>query len=245
MADEPPPMHFDDIMTKTGDAAHTLPPLTMPIEQAMRTQRALRRLKPDPVDDALVLRLIELALKAPTGRNAQNWEFVLVKDYMVKARLARLYRIVWSLYSRIGWHLMATDPKMLRLLGAVQWQVEHFEEIPVLVVACLRGWRPVWPPLVVTSYYGSIYPSVQNLLLAARAAGLGAALITLPLWSTWLVRRELHLPWRVSPCAVVPLGWPMGRYGPTSRRPVGDVVHLNRYGDQPFKTPQPSRGDAP
>jgi hypothetical protein len=76
----------------------------------------------------------------------------------------------------------------------VQWQVEHFEEIPVLVVACLRGVRPVWPSVAVTSYYGSIYPSVQNLLLAARAAGLGAALITLPLWSTWLVRRALGLP---------------------------------------------------
>jgi nitroreductase len=239
MADESPPMHIEGIITETGDAAPTLPPLTMPIEEAMRTQRALRRLKPDPVDDALVLRLIELALKAPTGRNAQNWEFVLVKDYAVKARLARLYRMAWSIYGRIGRRLTTSDSKMQRQLAAVQWQVEHFEEIPVLVVACLHGIRPVWPPLVVTSYYGSIYPSVQNLLLAAQAAGLGAALITLPLWSTRLVRRALRLPWRVTPCAVVPLGWPMGRYGPTTRRPVGDVVHLNRYGDQPFKTPPP------
>jgi nitroreductase len=216
-----------------------LPPLTMPLEEAMRTQRALRRLRPEPVEDALLLRLIELALKAPTGRNAQNWEFVLVKDPMVKARLARLYRIAWGLYGRIGRFLTATDPKMQRQLEAVQWQVDHFEDIPVLVVACLRGLRPRWPPLAVTSYYGSIYPSVQNLLLAARAAGLGGALITLPLWSTWLVRRALSLPWRVTPCAVVPLGWPMGRYGPTTRRPVGDVVHLDRYGHQPFKAFQP------
>ena len=228
-------------MTKATDSAQmtSLPPLSMPLEEAMRTQRALRRLRPDPVDDALVLRLIELALKAPTGRNAQNWEFVLVKDRTVKARLARLYRLAWGLYGRLGRRLTATDSKMQRQLDAVQWQVEHFEEIPVLVVACLHGLRPVWPPLVVTSYYGSIYPSVQNLLLAARAAGLGAALITLPLWSTWLVRRALGLPWRVTPCAVVPLGWPMGRYGPTTRRPVGDVVHLDRYGHQPFKTPPP------
>lgn len=224
-------------MMNTTDAAPTMPPLTMPLEEAMRTQRALRRLRPDPVDDALVLRLIELALKAPTGRNAQNWEFVLVKDRAVKARLARLYRVAWRLYGSIGRHLTAGDPKMQRQLVAVQWQVEHFEEIPVLVVACLRGLRPLWPPVAVTFYYGSIYPSVQNLLLAARAAGLGAALITLPLWSTWLVRRALRLPWRVTPCAVVPLGWPMGRYGPTTRRPVDEVVHLDRYGDQPFKTP--------
>jgi nitroreductase len=231
-------------MTNTADGAPmaTQPPLTMPIEEAMRTQRALRRLKPDPVDDALVLRLIELALKAPTSRNAQPWEFVLVKDRVVKARLARLYRFAWGLYSRIGRRLTASDPQMQRQLTAVQWQVEHFEEIPVLVVACLHGVRPVWPPLAVTSYYGSIYPSVQNLLLAARAAGLGAALITLPLWSTWLVRRALRLPWRVTPCAVVPLGWPMGRYGPTTRRPVGEVVHLDRYGHKPFKPSQSGRG---
>jgi nitroreductase len=228
-------------MTEVTDTAQfpSLPPLTMPVEEAMRTQRALRRLKPKPVDDTLVVRLIELALKAPTGRNAQNWEFVLVKERAVKARLARLYRIAWGLYGFIGRRLTANDPKMQRQLKAVQWQVEHFEEIPVLVVACLHGIRPLWPPVAVASYYGSIHPSVQNLLLAARAAGLGAALITLPLWSTWLVRRALHLPWRVAPCAIVPLGWPMGRYGPTTRRPVGEVVHLDRYGHQPFKPPQP------
>src|SRR5262245_32345544 len=213
----------------------TILPLGMPLEEAMQTQRAIRRLKADPVDDALVLHLIELALKAPTGRNAQNWEFVMVKDRQVKARLARLYRIAWGVYGRLGRRLTASDPQLQRLMDAAQWQVEHFEDIPVLVVACLRGLRPLWPPLAVTSYYGSIYPSVQNLLLAGRAAGLGAALITLPLWSTWLARRALGLPWRVTPCAIVPLGWPIGRYGPTRRRPVADVVHLDRYGRQPFK----------
>jgi nitroreductase len=213
----------------------TIPPLTMPLEEAMRTQRAIRRLRPDPVDDALVLRLIELALKAPTGQNAQNWEFVMVKDPRVKARLARLNRLAWGIYGRIGRSMMANEPNMHRLLDAVHYQVDHFEAIPVLVVACLHGLRPLWPPLAVTSYYGSIYPSVQNLLLAARAAGLGAALITLPLWSTWLARRALRLPWRVTPCAVVPLGWPIGRYGPTTRRAVGEVVHLDRYGHRPFK----------
>jgi hypothetical protein len=93
----------------------------------------------------------------------------VVKDRAVKARLGR--------------RPTATDPKMSRQLDTVQWQVEHFEEIPVLVVACPRGFRPRWQALAVTSDYVSIYPSVQNLLLTARATGLGAALITLPLWS--------------------------------------------------------------
>ncbi|HXJ32701.1 MAG TPA: nitroreductase family protein [Candidatus Eisenbacteria bacterium] len=208
----------------------------MPLEEAMRTQRAIRRLKPDPVDDALVLRLIELALKAPSGSNQQNWEFVVVKDRAVKEKLGRLNAGMFRIYGGIGRRMSRDQPKMLRILDAVRWQTEHFAEIPVLVVACLRGFRAAWPPVIATSYYGSIYPSVQNLLLAARAAGLGAALITMPLWSTFLARRALGLPWSVTPCAVVPLGWPLGKYGPTTRRPVGEVVHLDRYGNQPFKS---------
>ena len=210
--------------------------LAMPLEDAMRTQRAIRRLKPDPVDDALVLHLIELALKAPTGSNAQNWEFVVVRDPAVKAKLGRLNRQAWRLYGGLGRWLVERrgDQRMGKILDAVQWQADHFEEIPVLVVACLRGSLPIWPPAATASLYGSIFPSVQNLLLAARAAGLGAALITLPLWSKVLARRALGLPWSVHPCAVVPLGWPQGRYGPTTRRPVEQVVSLDRYGNRAF-----------
>ena len=117
----------------------------------------------------------------------------------------------------------------------MRWQADHFEQIPVVIVACLRGPRAWFPPFAAASYYGSIFPSVQNLLLAARAAGLGAALITLPLWSTWHARRILGLPRSVTPCAVIPLGWPMGRYGPTTRRPVEDVVSIDRYGNRAWK----------
>ena len=211
--------------------------LTMPLEEAMCTQRAIRRLKTDPVDDALVLHLIELALKAPTGSNAQNWEFIVVKDPAVKGKLARYNRWASNIYLTLG-RRMATrqgDAALLRIIDAVQWQADHFEEIPVLVVACLRSVIPPWPPVAASSLYGSIYPSVQNLLLAARAAGIGAALITLPLWSRFLARRALGLPWNITPCAVVPLGWPRGKYGPTTRKPVADVVHVDRYGNQPFR----------
>jgi nitroreductase len=206
----------------------------MPLEEAMETQRAIRRLKPDPVDDELVRRLIELALKAPTGSNAQNWEWIVVRDPAVRAKLARQNRRAFRIYGAIGRRATAGDPKLARVLDAVQWQADHFEEIPVIVVACLRGPRAPFPSLAATSYYGSIYPSVQNLLLGARAVGLGAALITLPLWSTFAARRILGLPWSVTPCAVIPLGWPVGRYGPTTRRPVRDVVSLDRYGNRPW-----------
>lgn len=211
-------------------------PLNMPLEEAMRTQRAIRRLKPDPVDDALVLHLLELAMRAPTGSNAQNWEFIVVKDRDVVAKLGRLTRtamkFVGPAYNRAL--RRRPDDKMQRILKAVRWQAEHFDDIPVVVVACLRGVIAPWPPIGASSAYGSIYPAIQNLLLAARAAGLGAALITMPLWSTLLARRVLGLPLNVTPCAVIPLGWPMGKYGPTTRRPVGELVSLDRYGNRAF-----------
>jgi nitroreductase len=209
--------------------------LDMPLREAMTTQRAVRRLLRDPVDDELVLQCIELALKAPTGSNGQNWEFVVVKDRDVKRRLARLNRISWSVYGRIARIVARDDERMQRVLNAVDWQAKNFEDVPVVVVACLRGVNVPFPPVAGSSFYGSIYPSVQNLLLAARAAGLGAGVITLPLWSTTLARRVLGLPMRVTPCAVVPLGWPKGRYGPTTRKPVGEVVHVDRFGNRPFK----------
>lgn len=213
----------------------------MPLVEAMETQRAVRRLRPDPVDDALVLRCIELALKAPTGSNGQNWEFLVVKDRAVKERLAAQYRRAWALYGGAGRRLAerrGDDGTMGRILRSVAWQVEHFTDLPVLVVACLRGSKVPYvpmPAIAESSYYGSIYPSVQNLLLAARAVGLGASLITLPLWSVTAARSILGLPLSVQPCCIVPLGWPIGRYGPTTRRPVGEVVHLDRYGTQPWR----------
>jgi nitroreductase len=210
--------------------------LTMPLEDAMRTQRAIRRLKSDPIDDSLVLHLLELAMKAPTGSNAQNWEFIVVKDREVIAKLGRLNRRAINLIVRIYKRSIERrgDEKMLRIVKAVQWQADHFDEIPVVIVACLKGVIAPWPSVVPSSAYGSIYPAVQNLLLAARAAGLGAALIIAPVWSRLLVRRALGLPWNVTPCVVIPLGWPLGKYGPTTRRPVGELVSLDRYGNRAF-----------
>jgi nitroreductase len=231
-------------VSDTSPTARTLAALSeslsMPLVEAMETQRAVRRLLPDPVDDDIVVRCIELALKAPTGSNGQNWEFVVVKDRAVKERLGAQYRRVWSLYGAAGREVAKRrndDGTTARILKSVQWQVEHFSELPVLVVACLRGGKVPYlpmPAIAESSYYGSIYPSVQNLLLATRAMGLGASLITLPLWSVTAARSILGLPFTVQPCCVVPLGWPRGRYGPTSRKPVGTVVHLDRYGNQPW-----------
>lgn len=220
--------------------AEALAHLDMPLLDAMMTQRALRRVLPDPVDDALVLKCIELALRAPTGANGQNWEFIVVKDRCRKEKLAKRYRQGWRVqYGAVIRRAVARDESMAKIARAVQWQVDHFAEVPVLVVACLRlgvreGRLPFvrMPHAAESAYWGSIFPSVQNLLLAARAMGLGASLITLPLWSRTSARRILELPPSVTPCCIVTLGWPRGHYGPTSRKPVGQVTHLDAYSNR-------------
>jgi len=215
--------------------------LRMPLEEAMRTQRAIRRLKPDPVDNDLLLHLIELATKAPAGGGRQYAEFIIVRDPTVKAGLARLNRLAWTGYGSIWRWFARDDAKTLRDMQAVDYLVEHYEEVSVIVVACVRwnaygpivsGVRLPFPPFMASIYYGSIFPAVQNFLLAARAAGLGACLTVMPLWSTFLARRLLRMPIWSSPVAVIPVGWPVGRYGPTTRPPVSAYVHYDRYGNR-------------
>lgn len=251
MADRRPPV--TGAAGVTGESTgEVMARLDMPMLDAMMTQRAIRRLRPDPIDDALVLKCIELALRAPTGANGQNWEFIVVKDPRIKKKLARRYRQAWKLYYRTVIQGVAEwDESMAKTARAVQWQVDHFTELPVLIVACLRlsareGKVPYlpMPHAAESAFFGSIYPSVQNLLLAARAMGLGASLITLPLWSLASARRTLKLPMSVTPCCVIPIGWPRGRYGPTTRRPVDEVVHLDTYGRRAWfgRIPLDSRG---
>jgi nitroreductase len=200
----------------------------------MRTQRALRRLRPDPVDDEVLLRCVELATRAPTGANRQGVEFILVRDPVRKAALGRQYRLAWTVYGGVGRLVTRGQPATRRIIDAVQWQVDHFADIPVLVVVCNRGLGLPVPWIVRSSRYGSVYPAVQNFLLAARGEGLGAALTTLPLWNRIAARRILDVPWNVEPVALIPVGWPRGRYGPTTRRPAGRSVHVDRYGNRPF-----------
>jgi nitroreductase len=216
--------------------------LTMPLADAMRTQRAVRRLRTDPVDDETIAAVLELAVRAPTGSNAQSWEFIVIRDGDVKHQLARLNRQAFSIYRRVAKGRARGDLQAARMLAAVHWQADHFENSPVIVVACLHG-RPGPFSVGRASFYASIFPAVQNLLLAARSVGLGATLTTMPLWNRMLVRRTLGLPSGVTPCAVIPMGWPMrGGYGPTTRRPISEVVHVDRFGNRPFlgAVPTPS-----
>lgn len=206
----------------------------MDLEEAMTTQRAIRRLKPDPVDDEVLLRCLRLAVKAPTGGNMQGWEWIVVRDRAVVRALGRQNRLAWNLFARAAYAAQTRNAKQQRIMDAVTHQAERWDEIPVLIVPCLHGVSWPLPWVFRSSRYGSIYPAVQNLLLALRAEGLGAALTTLPLWNRMAARRILRLPLRVEPVCVIPVGWPEGRYGPTTRTPVEQVTHVDRWGNKPF-----------
>ncbi len=212
----------------------------MDLQEAMTTQRAIRRLLPDQVDDEVLKRCLSLAIKAPTGGNLQGWQWIVVRDAKVKAALGRQNKLAWNVYGRVGQMVSARlaradRDKQRRMIAAVDHQAEHWDEIPVIIVACIKGMSWPVPWIYRSSRYGSIYPAVQNLLLAARAEGLGAALTTLPLWNRVAARRILGLPWNVEPVAVVPMGWPRGTYGPTTRAPIEAITHLDRYGDLAWK----------
>jgi nitroreductase len=213
----------------------------MPLGEAMRTQRSIRRLKPDPVDDQLIRSLIALATKAPTGGSRRYAEFIVVRDREVKRRLGRLNRVAWRTYGSVWRFFARNDEKTLRALKAVDVLVDNYEDVPVVIIACVRwnsygpivsGIRLPFPDFMASIYYGSIFPAVQNLLLAARAVGLGASLTVMPLWSTFLAKRVLNMPIWSSPVAVIPMGWPVGRYGPTTRPPLDEYLHYDRYGQR-------------
>lgn len=210
--------------------------LDMPLGEAMRTQRAIRKLHLDPVSHDVLLPLLELSLKAPTSSNTQDWSYLVVEDPEQKARLARLYRRLYRLFNPVVERQARGDEAALRGMRPGQWQAEHFEELPLFVIPCYSRnlkHRPVGRPQIsVASFYGSVYPAVQNLLLAARGLGLGGAVT---MWQT-MVEQELREILGISPevalSACVTLGYPQGHHGPVRRRPLSGVVYDGTWGNE-------------
>jgi nitroreductase len=190
--------------------------------EVVQRQRACRTFRSDSVGDDLVERVLEAATFAPSAENAQPWEFVVVRDELVRARIGDLTRQAW----RGGGRAYAEARLSPQLLADVDRGAEgDLSAAPVLVVVCgdtRRAHEAVVP--------ASIFPAVQNLLLAANALGLGAALTTLPTAFAVELRELLALPDHVRPLAVVPLGHPARVLGPPRREPVSDHAHRDRYG---------------
>ncbi len=200
--------------------------------EIMRTNRSMRRLKPDPVPDALIEKVLEAGVCAANGGNTQRWRFLVIKDKAIKQAVQVLYKrafdeVVGPRYRNSAPPPGVTAERYQRQHAAVEYLTEHFHEAPVWIVACLEDASP-------TRWSGaSIYPAVQNMLLAARALGLGATLTTRHLLHEKAAEAALGLPRGVHSYAIIPIGYPMGRFGPVGRGQLKDVVFQDRWG-QPF-----------
>ena len=208
--------------------------------EAMSTLRAVRRLRPDPVSDAVLRRVLEAASWAPTGGNAQPWRVVVVRDAAKKQRLGALYAERWAAYVTHHRRLTADAPEALRqrterMLAAGNHLAEHFGETPVVLVFCFdpRNMAITDAGQDRVSVVGgaSIYTAVQNALLACRAEGLGCVLTTLLCEFEPEVRELLGIPQPWGTAAAVPIGYPLLRgHGPISRRPVEKLAFLDAWG---------------
>ena len=191
--------------------------------EAMHTQRAIRYFKPDPVPEELLTKLLEAASKAPSGTNRQMWHFIIVRDDGLRAELADIYRRAGrNALPNLQW-LQDANPRILR---SATHLIEHMDEAPALLLACIEHGGST--NLTTGS---SIYPAVQNILLAARGLGLGSVLTTFHKQYEDEVRALLGIPDNVETAALLPIGYPAEGvgYGATRRKPPDEVTHWDGW----------------
>ncbi len=195
--------------------------------------RAIKRLTSAPVPLELIRKVLDAGTKAPSGVNTQPWEFLVVRDVDTKKWVQERYLSFAK--ERFGHVTKSLDTPHARVLRAVMHLAEHLHEAPVLVFVC--GHRD-WPAVVPIEQrvgkapppYGSIYPCVQNILLACRAVGLGASLTTIHHMFEEELAMHLGTPDDISLVALLPIGFPQGRFGPVTRKPARDLTHFDRWG---------------
>jgi nitroreductase/uncharacterized protein YndB with AHSA1/START domain len=209
--------------------------------EALRTVRSVRRFRPDPVPISVLQQVLEAATHAPSARNAQPWYFVAVRDPEAKRALAALYLDAWQQAQAYTTRVDAdadikTRPGYGRLMQTVDDLANHLERAPVLVLACLDTTQlgPMADAsgtiLAPQSAYASIFPAVQNLMLAARGLGLGSTLTTVYSSVEADMRAALGIPAHLHIAALVPLGYPLRPFQTTKRKPVETVAFLDTWG---------------
>jgi nitroreductase len=215
----------------------------MDIYEALYTTRAMRRVRPDPIPKDAQARILDAAIRAPSGGNAQNWRFVLVDDPDMKGQLGPLYRDsmdqLWKGFYAERIRLAnenADTPEgqqTLRMQRSAQHLADHFEEVPLFLLAFVQ----------LDPTGGSIYPALWSAQLAARAEGIGSALTTvLGVFHGAELMSILGVPdgqgWL--PAACVSFGYPTGRWAVAARNPVHEVAGRNRWdGALGFEVPEP------
>ena len=211
----------------------------MDLYDAMSTLRAVRRLRPDPIDDEVIERVLTAATWAPTGGNTQPWRIVAVTDPAKKQALQDLYSPHWDAYIP-GYEArlehMPEDAKIssIKAMEAGNHLASHMHEVPMIAVFCFNPKlmaitdAELDRPSVVGG--GSVYPAVQNFLLACRNEGLGCVLTTLLCYEEDSVKALLNLPEDWYTCAHVPIGYPvLGGHGSIRRRDMKQMVRFNEW----------------
>lgn len=202
----------------------------MDLYEALYTTRAMRRVTNDPVPDEVVARILDAAIRAPSGSNAQNWRMVVVDDEKIRHELGPLYRkayrhltdVVYA--SRREAAETSGDETTLRVMRSSTWLAENFETVPLWILFFARN-DPTG---------SSIYPAVWNAMLAARGEGVGTCLTTiLGAFEAAATFDILDVPsdkgWQLA--AAVSCGYPTGRWAIAERRPVEDVTYSNTWGE--------------
>lgn len=196
----------------------------------MASTRSMRRLKPDPVSDELIAKILQAGACAANGGNTQKWRFLVVKDPAIKKAVAAYYKkafddVVGPRYRSSAPPPGVTAERYTRQHSAVEYLTEHFHEAPVWIVACMDD-----GPNPNRSSGASIYPAMQNMILATRALGLGTTLTTRHLLHEKEAEAALGLPPGVHSYAILPIGYPMGKFGPVGRGPLADIVFQDKWG---------------
>jgi len=205
----------------------------MDIREALYTTRAMRRVKPDPIPMDVQARIMDAAVRAPSGGNTQNWRFLLVDDPEVKAKLGPIYRqamsVLWGSYYKDRIDAAHDAPEleesksMLRVQKSAQWLADNFEMVPLYMF----GFAHHDPS------GSSVYPALWNAQLAARAEGVGTSLTQVLVFHNDEVLDILGVPkdegWNMLGC--VSLGYPTGKWGVATRQPAHDVSFRNQWGD--------------
>jgi len=182
------------------------------VKELFRSQRAIRSFTREDVPDALVEQVLTAAIHAPSGSNTQPWHFIVIRDSSVKQAISEVYEEA------------RTDAYRARPADAAR---QPLSAAPVLIVACVDT-----PASGQAGFQtgASIYPSVQNLMLAARALGLGTVLTTLHRRRKARIHEILGVPDNIESAAIIPLGWPDREYGPNRRPPLARFVMRDRWG---------------
>jgi len=195
----------------------------------------MRRLKPDPVEPEKVHTILEAAGKAPSGGNSQPWEFILITDPSIKKKLRDLVVQGLETYAKSNLRIRKDSiSDFLSPTNPVASMAQDTDKVPILILACLNTKRAKrltdeWAWLEEQANWASVYPAIQNLLLAARALGLGTALSIFPLFRVGELKQLLQLPEYVKPGILIYVGYPHSRFSEPKRLPIENFIHENTW----------------